>query len=104
MNRLTGPPSQRQRDPQEPTWVLTIGSGSDAAASSPRSKLSPTDCQPLPRGGLQRLQLGFVVRGPQVSRSRASRAIRLHDLHGPRPEAVFTMRTYATNSYPTDPD
>ena len=55
--------SQRQRVPQEPQTSPTIGSGPDAAASSPRSKLSLTGGQPLPRGGLQRLQLGFVVRG-----------------------------------------
>jgi hypothetical protein len=63
MNRMTASDNASHKNPKR---VPTIGSGPDAAASSPRSKLSLTGGQPLPRGGLQRLQLGFVVRGPQM--------------------------------------
>jgi hypothetical protein len=85
MNRLTGPPSQRQRDPQEPHM------GPHDRQRVRRRRLQP-EVEALP----DRLPAAAVRRPSatparlrrartQVSRSRASRAIRLHDLHCPRP-------------------
>src|SRR5664280_3329668 len=101
MNRLTASDNASHKNPK---WVTTIGQRARRRRLQPEVEALP-DRRPAaaarrPSAPPARLRR---ARTPDA-RSRASRAIRLHDLHGPRPEAVFTVRTYATNPHPTDPD
>ncbi len=54
------------------------------------------DHETLPRRGLQRFKLGVIMRQPDVLDVSRPTPRGPHDLDPHRPEAVFTVRTYAT--------
>ena len=52
---------------------------------------------PLPGRGLQRLQLGLVVRRPEVLDVPPPPPRQVHDLNAVAPDLVFTVLTYGTS-------
>ena len=97
--RVPQVPHPRRRDRQRPRPGHRGRRGVQAQV-----ELALPAGQPLPRRGLERLQLLLVVRRPEVLDLAATRAAsRARSAPPVAPDAVFTVRTYATDADPTRP-